>query len=221
MTPPAIKLKTNLYRMRRSCRTVCSITSHTFILLSYLIIFITLQLISAQEQATITATGNNIHNGGCDLPSFSPDEEYTTNTQVTDNNVIYQCKSTWCSSPGYEPGGVGIYWEGAWDEVGPVTGPCMQVDDEAPDALADVFTSGGEEGEDDEANHFFCGLDWNTVSNDCNAAQHCPTGSDGECEAPGAACFGGTMCDASKGHGKHFNYLGLAYTDMRNHLFCE
>ena len=77
------------------------------------------------------------------------------------------------------------------------------------------------QGGDTDPNHFFCGTDWNTVSNDCDAAQHCPTGTDDECELFGAVCFAGTSCDASKGHGKMFEYLGLPYEDTRNKQFCE
>ena len=71
-----------------------------------------------------------------------------------------------------------------------------------------------------ESDHFFCGLGWNTVSSDCDNAQHCPTGIDTECEISGASCFGGTSCDAAKGHGAMFQYLGLPYEDARNKLFC-
>eukprot|EP00578_Thalassiosira_sp_NH16_P020860 CAMPEP_0181083974 /NCGR_PEP_ID=MMETSP1071-20121207/4450_1 /TAXON_ID=35127 /ORGANISM="Thalassiosira sp., Strain NH16" /LENGTH=1372 /DNA_ID=CAMNT_0023165681 /DNA_START=213 /DNA_END=4331 /DNA_ORIENTATION=- len=81
-----------------------------------------------------------------------------------------------------------------------------------------------EEGSDTEggieSNHFFCGLDWNSVSNDCDGAQHCPTGIDDECELFGAVCFAGTTCDAAKGHGEMFKFLGLPYEDTRNTLFC-
>lgn len=73
---------------------------------------------------------------------------------------------------------------------------------------------------DDDSNHFFCGLDWGTVSADCDAAQHCPSGNDDECTSPGAVCFGGTECDASRGDGQYFEYLGLASHDSRNKLFC-
>ena len=51
-----------------------------------------------------------------------------------------------------------------------------------------------QEDETVEGDHFFCGLNWNTVAADCESAQHCPSGTDDECELFGAVCFGGTSC---------------------------
>ena len=76
----------------------------------------------------------------------------------------------------------------------------------------------------DPSNHYFCGLPTSgisTISNNCLSSQHCPSGSDNECEIPGEICYKNTACDSTKGHGKYFEYLGLAYADSRNLLFCK
>ena len=76
----------------------------------------------------------------------------------------------------------------------------------------------------DPSNHYFCGLPTSgvsTISNNCLSSQHCPSGSDNECEIPGEICYKNTACDSTKGHGKFFKYLGLAYSDSRNLLFCK
>ena len=76
----------------------------------------------------------------------------------------------------------------------------------------------------DPSNHYFCGLPTSgvsTISNNCLSSQHCPSGSDNECEIPGEICYKNTTCDSTKGHGKFFKYLGLAYSDSRNLLFCK
>ena len=76
----------------------------------------------------------------------------------------------------------------------------------------------------DPSNHYFCGLPTagiSTVSNNCLSSQHCPSGSDNECEIPGEICYKNTKCDSTKGHGRYFEYLGLAYADSRNLLFCK
>jgi len=76
----------------------------------------------------------------------------------------------------------------------------------------------------DPSNHYFCGLPTagiSTISNNCLSSQHCPSGSDNECEIPGEICYKNTKCDSAKGHGKYFKYLGLQYADSRNLLFCK
>lgn len=77
-----------------------------------------------------------------------------------------------------------------------------------------------DEDEDEESKHFFCGLDWGAVSNNCDGSQPCPTGTNEECVMLGAQCFGGTTCDSSKGDGEYFEFFGLLYEDARNRLFC-
>ena len=76
----------------------------------------------------------------------------------------------------------------------------------------------------DPSNHYFCGLPTagvSTISNNCLSSQHCPSGSDNECEIPGEICYKNTKCDSTKGHGRYFEYLGLTYADSRNLLFCK
>jgi len=151
---------------------------------------------------------------GCDIPPFSSEVEYSAANRVSYEKKIYECKpppdDTWCSRIGYEPG-AGLYSDLAWEEVGPVTGPCAE---ENEDNDTNLIMG------DHESIHFFCGLDYNSIVNDCAAAQHCPSGTDEECELPGALCFGGTTCDASKGHGEFFEYFSVPYHDARNRLYC-
>jgi len=71
----------------------------------------------------------------------------------------------------------------------------------------------------DPSNHYFCGLPTSgisTISNNCLSSQHCPSGSDNECEIPGEICYKNTKCDSAKGHGKYFKYLGLQYFPSLN-----
>ena len=38
-----------------------------------------------------------------------------------------------------------------------------------------------------ESNHFFCGSTWDDASNNCDSRQHCPSGTDDECNGGGGA----------------------------------
>jgi len=37
-----------------------------------------------------------------------------------------------------------------------------------------------------DSNHFFCGTSWDDASDNCDERQHCPTGTDDECNGGGA-----------------------------------
>jgi len=43
-----------------------------------------------------------------------------------------------------------------------------------------------------ESNHFFCGATWDDASNNCDSRQHCPSGTDDECNGGGGAAASGT-----------------------------
>ncbi|KAL7551450.1 hypothetical protein ACHAWF_015575 [Thalassiosira exigua] len=148
----------------------------------------------------------------CDVPPFSPGTTYSAGDRIIREGEIYECKpppdEIWCSFPGYEPG-YGIHAHVAWS----VAGRCAEHEDGTGTYYSVVEGSAG-------SDNFFCGRTWDDASGDCDAAQPCPTGSDGECAFPGEKCFGGTACDASKGDGKYHEYLGLAREDPRNELFC-
>ena len=93
-----------------------------------------------------------------------------------------------------------------------------------PILLLPKFVQGQVQWGVDPSNHYFCGLPTSGISNitnNCLSSQHCPSGSDDECEIPGGICYKNTKCDSTKGHGKYFKYLGLTYSDSRNLLFCK
>ena len=71
-----------------------------------------------------------------------------------------------------------------------------------------------------DSNHYFCGTSWGDASENCNDRQHCPSGTDDECETDGHICFGGTTCDSMQGHGNGFKYANVPYDDISNTRFC-
>jgi len=58
------------------------------------------------------------------------------------------------------------------------------------------------------------------ASDNCEERQHCPSGTDDECETEGHICFGGTTCDSKQGHGNKFKYANVPYDDISNTRFC-
>ena len=58
------------------------------------------------------------------------------------------------------------------------------------------------------------------ASDNCEERQHCPSGTDDECETEGHICFGGTTCDSKTGHGNKFKYANVPYDDISNTRFC-
>lgn len=71
-----------------------------------------------------------------------------------------------------------------------------------------------------ESNNNFCGTTWDDASSNCAERQHCPTGTDSECEISGHICFGGTTCDVTKGDGAKFKFANVPYNDISNTRFC-
>lgn len=71
-----------------------------------------------------------------------------------------------------------------------------------------------------DSNHYFCGTSWGDASDNCVERQHCPGGTDDECETAGHICFGGTSCDSRTGHGNKFKYANVPYSDISNTRFC-
>eukprot|EP00804_Cyclotella_cryptica_P006850 CCRYP_010966-RC/>CCRYP_010966-RC protein AED:0.09 eAED:0.09 QI:59/0.92/0.86/1/0.85/0.8/15/815/1501 len=69
-------------------------------------------------------------------------------------------------------------------------------------------------------NNNFCGASWDDASSNCAERQHCPSGTDDECETDGHICYGGTLCDASKGDGSKFAFANVPYDDISNTRFC-
>lgn len=69
-------------------------------------------------------------------------------------------------------------------------------------------------------NNNFCGASWDDASANCPERQHCPSGTDDECETDGHICYGGTLCDASKGDGSKFAFANVPYDDISNTRFC-
>ena len=71
-----------------------------------------------------------------------------------------------------------------------------------------------------DSNHYFCGTSWGDASDNCKERQHCPSGSDDECDTEGHICFGDTTCDVTKGDGNLFKYANVPYEDISNTRFC-
>jgi hypothetical protein len=71
-----------------------------------------------------------------------------------------------------------------------------------------------------ESNNNFCGTTWDDASANCRDRQHCPSGTDDECTTENHICFGGTLCDVTKGDGAKFAYADVPYEDISNTRFC-
>lgn len=71
-----------------------------------------------------------------------------------------------------------------------------------------------------ESNNNFCGATWDDASANCKDRRHCPSGTDDECETEGHICFGGTLCDVTKGDGSKFAFANVPYNDISNTRFC-